>query len=79
MAEQAHFLQSGALNEQEFIENSEMICLEATVSALSSFAGQVIIPVPVLGAVIGNSVGVMMYQIAKDHLSSREQRLLKSI
>ena len=77
MAEQAHFLQSGALNEQEFIENSEMICLEATVSALSSFAGQVIIPVPVLGAVIGNSVGVMMYQIAKDHLSSREQRLLK--
>lgn len=34
MAEQAHFLQSGALNEQEFIENSEMICLEATVSAL---------------------------------------------
>ena len=47
------------------------------VSALSSFAGQVLIPVPVLGAVIGNTVGTMMYQIAKDNLSAREQKIFE--
>ena len=77
MAEQAHLLRAGKLTEEKFIENSEMICLDAGVSALSSFAGQVLIPVPILGAVIGNSIGVMMYQIAKDNLSMREQRILK--
>ena len=34
------------------------------------------IPVPVIGAVIGNAVGTMLYQIAKDNLSAREQALL---
>lgn len=51
VAEQAHLLRSGTINEAQFIENAEMLCLDASVSALSSFAGQVLIPVPVLGAV----------------------------
>ncbi len=35
------------------------------------------IPVPVLGAVVGNTVGTMMYQIAKNNLSSREQKIFE--
>ena len=77
IAEQAYQLKQGNVDEQRFIENSEMLCLDASVSALSSFAGQVLIPVPVLGAVIGNTVGTMMYQIAKDNLSSREQKIFE--
>ena len=77
VAEQAHLLRKGELDEVAFIENSEILCLDAAVSALSSFAGQVLIPVPVVGAVIGNAVGTMMYQIAKDNLSVREQKLLE--
>lgn len=77
IAEQAYQLKQGNVNEQRFIENSEMLCLDASVSALSSFAGQVLIPVPVLGAVIGNTVGTMMYQIAKDNLSAREQKIFE--
>lgn len=77
IAEQAYQLGKGNVDEQRFIENSEMLCLDASVSALSSFAGQVVIPVPVLGAVVGNTVGTMMYQIAKDNLSSREQRIFE--
>ena len=50
---------------------------DALVSTLSSFAGQVLIPVPVLGAVVGNTVGTMMYQIAKNNLSSREQKIFE--
>ena len=77
IAEQAYQLGKGNVDEQRFIENSEMLCLDASVSALSSFAGQVLIPVPVLGAVIGNTVGTMMYQIAKDNLSAREQKIFE--
>lgn len=76
IADQAHLLRSGAISETEFIENSEMLCLDTAVSALSSFVGQALIPIPVVGAVIGNSVGVMMYQIAKDSLSTREVELI---
>ncbi|WP_195230898.1 hypothetical protein [Coprococcus comes] len=77
IAEQAYQLKQGNVDEQRFIENSEMLCLDASVSALSSFAGQVLIPFPVLGAVIGNTVGTMMYQIAKDNLSAREQKIFE--
>ena len=54
-----------------------MLCLDASVSALSSFAGQVLIPVPVIGAVIGNAVGTMIYQIGKDSLSAKENELIE--
>lgn len=76
VAGQAHQYRKGELDEVAFIENSEILCLDAAVSALSSFAGQVTIPIPVIGAVIGNAVGTMLYQIAKDNLSAREQALL---
>ena len=36
-----------------------------------------LIPVPVIGAVIGNTVGTMMYQIAKDNFSSYEQKIFE--
>lgn len=77
VAEQAHQFRNGELSETDFLVNSEILCLDAAVSALSSFAGQVIIPVPVVGAVIGNAVGTVMYQIAKDSLSKKEQQLIE--
>lgn len=77
IAEQVHRYRQGEMDEITLIENSEAICLEAAVSALSSFAGQILIPIPVVGAVIGNSVGTMMYHSAKDFLSAKEQNLIK--
>ena len=77
IAEQVHQLRQGNVNEQAFIENSEILCLDATVSALSSFAGQIMIPVPILGAVLGNAVGSTMYQLTKQYLSSKEETILE--
>lgn len=77
VADQVYQLKQGQIDEQTFIENSETLCLDASISALSSFAGQVLIPVPVIGAVIGNTVGTMMYQIAKDNFSSYEQKIFE--
>ena len=77
IAEQAYLRRSGSITDEQFLWNSEMLCLDASVSALSSFVGQAVIPVPVIGVVIGNTVGTMMYQLAKDSLNKYEKKLLE--
>ena len=76
VAEQANKLRRGEIDELEFIENAELVCLETAVSALSSCVGQALIPVPVLGAVIGNTVGIIMYKTVSSSLSQREASLI---
>lgn len=77
IAEQANRLRRGEIDELEFIEAAELVALEAAVSGLSSFVGQALIPVPVLGAVIGNTVGMVMYSAASSSLSHREAELIE--
>lgn len=60
-----------------YVENSEIICLDSAISALSSIIGQIAIPVPVLGALVGNTAGTIMYEIAKGNLSQAEQKLVR--
>lgn len=76
VAAQTRLLQQGKISKEDFIINSEVICLDISVSTISSLMGQVMIPVPVLGAVIGNAVGMFMYGIAKNNLSQQEQSLI---
>ncbi|MBP2214753.1 hypothetical protein JOJ87_005165 [Rhodococcus ruber] len=76
VAEQANKLRRGEIDELEFIENAELVCLETAISALSSFVGQALIPVPVLGAVIGNTIGIIMYKAVSSSLSEREASLI---
>lgn len=77
IAEQANKLRRGEIDELEFIDNAELVALEAAVSALSSFVGQALIPVPVLGAVIGNTAGIIMYKTVSTSLSQREAELIE--
>lgn len=77
IAEQAHLLRKNEISEIEFIENAETVCIETAVSALSSLIGQVLIPIPVLGAIIGNSVGQIMYKAVSASLSEREVQLVE--
>lgn len=76
IAEQTYLLRTGKITEPQFIQNAELLCLDSAVSALSSFIGHIVIPVPVLGAVIGNTVGVLMCQIVMDTLSDREKQII---
>ena len=76
IAAQARLLQQGKISNEDFIINSEVVCLDVSVSAISSLMGQVMIPIPVLGAVIGNAAGMFMYGIAKNNLSKQEQLLI---
>lgn len=68
----------GEISTEEFIEQSEIVCLDVSISAVTSLIGQVAIPIPVLGAIIGNTCGMFMYGIAKEYLDEYEQLILKS-
>lgn len=78
VADQVNQFRNGTITETQLVENSEILCLDTAVSAFSSVIGQIAIPVPILGAVIGNAVGSMMYQIAKDSFTQKEQEILRS-
>ena len=77
VAEQVNRFRNGEVSEADLYVNAEIVCLDAAVSALSSAIGQAIIPIPVIGAVIGNTVGSIIYQTAKDGLSTKEQQILE--
>lgn len=73
---QAYKLNAGEITGEEFIDASEALCLDVTVSALSSILGEIFIPVPILGAIIGNTVGMVMLSISRAYLSAEEEKLI---
>lgn len=77
MAVQAYKFETGDITGEEFVDASESLCLDVTVSALSSVLGGLLIPVPILGVVIGNAVGMFMKNIATAYLSGEEQKLIE--
>lgn len=76
VAAQAYHLNKGRITADEFIQNAEVLCVDVAVSTLSSVLGQTLIPIPVVGAVIGNVAGTYLYQIGKNYLSRQEQQLI---
>ncbi|MGN0786851.1 MAG: hypothetical protein ACI4OB_05585 [Christensenellales bacterium] len=77
MLAQAYKLNNGDITAEEFVDASEAICLDVTMSAVSSMLGEILIPIPVLGAIIGNTVGMFMMSIARNYLSAEEQKLIE--
>ncbi|MCQ2467073.1 MAG: hypothetical protein MJ166_06100 [Clostridia bacterium] len=73
---QAYKLKCEEICEEDFLINSQVIALEVSISAVSSLLGQVVIPIPVLGAVIGNAVGSFMFGIVKDNCNKEELRII---
>ncbi len=77
IAEQANKLRRSEIDELAFIENAELLDLDAAIRALSSFIGQTAIPVPILGVVIGTTVGTVMYKAVASSLTKREAALIE--
>lgn len=72
VAELLYQTRKGEISWDGFVSKAEDCCVLAAVSAYSSMAGQAIIPIPILGAVIGNIVGTVLYQNLKGFLSEDE-------
>lgn len=76
MASQANKYRNGEIDSEDFLINSQVVCLDASISVIGAAIGQFAIPIPILGAVIGSSVSNFMAGIAKDNLSKKEQELI---
>lgn len=74
---EAYKLRDGKTTVEDFVVNSEAFCLDVSLSAVAATLGGVLIPIPVVGAVIGTAVGNFMVDIAKTTLSEKEQKLIK--
>lgn len=69
--------QRGEINIDEFTDLGLIICAESAIVGAMSIAGQALIPVPVLGALIGSISGKFMVAVAKG-LDSKIRRALQA-
>lgn len=61
----------------DFYDNSMTISLEVSISTVSSVVGSAVIPIPILGTIVGNTVGMWIYNIAKSVLTQTELYSIK--
>lgn len=69
-------LEAGKVSKEDFVINCETMCLDVSVSAIASLAGQVMIPIPVLGAVIRNVAGEFIYELCKKEGTKQSQQII---
>lgn len=70
-------LSKGEISQEDFVINSEACCLDAGVSAISGIIGEIIIPIPVLGAIIGTSVTHFMYGIIQKYCNEDANKCIE--
>ncbi|MFM5153210.1 hypothetical protein [Aeromonas hydrophila] len=58
-------LQRGEIDIEQFTDLGMIVCAEAAVVGAMTVAGQAVIPIPVLGALIGSISGKMLVTVAK--------------
>lgn len=70
-------LRTNEITEEEFINLITINTLDTTLATIGSCVGQTLIPVPVLGAVVGSIATSIIWEIGKGILSDREQELIQ--
>ncbi|MCK2156187.1 hypothetical protein [Exiguobacterium sp. 17-1] len=68
---------AGDIAADEVVTEGQLICFEAGVTAVGAALGQALIPVPVLGAIIGTIATDFIWQFAKGKLGEKEKALKK--
>jgi flagellar biosynthesis chaperone FliJ len=70
-------LKRDQISMDEFVTQGQILCMEAGIAATGGAIGQMLIPIPVLGSVIGTVTANFVWGFAKDKLGEREQELKK--
>ena len=73
---QANQYRKGEISDEDFLINSQVLCFDSAISVIGAAIGQAVIPIPMLGAVIGSSVCNFMSGLGKQYLSKKEQELI---
>lgn len=67
--------QSGKIDMDEFVTQGQILCLEAGIAAIGGAIGQTLIPVPIIGSIIGTVTANLVWGLAKGKLGSNEEEL----
>lgn len=70
-------LNNEQISMDEFVTQGQILCIEAGIAATGGAIGQIVIPVPVLGSIIGTVTANFVWGFAKDKLGKRELELKK--
>ncbi len=76
VTELAYSYHKGSMDREEFIALTEAACMDAAVSSVSALVGEVLIPIPFLGPLIGTAVGRIVVEIAKGYCEESEQNTI---
>lgn len=66
--------QNGNISETQFSDGVQLVCINSAVSTIGSALGQTLIPIPVLGAVIGSTIANQLNFFAQKYLSEKEKK-----
>lgn len=72
-------LNKNQISLDEFVTQGQVLCIEAGIAATGGAIGQMLIPIPVLGSIIGTVTANLVWGFAKDKLGAREQELKKML
>ncbi|MFU7592088.1 hypothetical protein ACMX9J_24415 [Priestia sp. RMT2NF4] len=68
-------LNKNQITMDDFVTQGQILCLEAGIAATGGAIGQMLIPIPVLGSIIGTVTANFIWSYAKDKLGEREHEL----
>lgn len=71
--------QAGELAEGEFTDQALLLSTDVAMVALASAAGQALIPIPILGAMIGSFAGKMACEALKDMSASAAEAVMQRV
>ena len=70
---------NNTINMDEFVTQGQVLCLEAGIAAIGGAMGQMLIPVPVIGSIIGTVTANFVWGFAKGKLGAREEELKRTL
>ena len=66
---------AGAIDGDQFVELSHVVALDAAVAGLAAAAGQALVPIPLLGALLGSLAGQIVASALRDGLGQSASAL----
>ncbi len=71
--------QDGTIDSDQFVEMSHIVAMDAAVAGLAVAAGQTLVPIPMLGALLGSLAGRLVASALKDGLGESESALAATL
>lgn len=74
-----HEYRKGNISKSEYADAACALSVEAGITAIASAIGQIVIPVPVFGAIVGSAIAKSSLEISKYIMGKKEEKFIKEL